>query len=76
MIELLGENAALYETLGLKLFGALIMGIYVVFALVVMKQTVVMTKTLEVGFEKPIKLLATIHLFLAITTLIAALLLL
>lgn len=76
MMELLGENAVIYETLGLKLLGALVLGIYVVFALVVMKQTVVMTKTLEVGFEKQIKLLATIHLFLAITTLIAALLLL
>ena len=50
--------------------------IYVVFAIVVVRQVGLMTKTLEVGFEIPIKLLAWGHLFFAIGTFVLALLIL
>lgn len=58
--------------------GFLIVGllIYLVFALVVIRQTNQMTETLEVGFEAPIKILAWIHLFVTLATFAAAFVLL
>jgi len=50
--------------------------IYLVFALVVVRQTNQMTETLEVGFETPIKILAWTHLFVALATFAAAFVLL
>ena len=52
------------------------LGIYFVFALVIVKQVNHMTDTLEVGFEKQLKLLAISHLLFAIGTIMVALLVL
>ncbi|MEK7525955.1 MAG: DUF5657 family protein [Patescibacteria group bacterium] len=50
--------------------------IYVVFAIVVVRQVGLMTKTLEVGFEIPIKFIAWLHLLFALGTFVLALLIL
>ncbi|MDP3918057.1 MAG: hypothetical protein Q8Q30_02705 [Candidatus Woesebacteria bacterium] len=50
--------------------------IYVVFAFVVVKQVKLMTVTLEVGFEKQLKLLSFIHLLFAIAVLVFAIIIL
>lgn len=49
-----------------KLFALLAFAIYVVFAAVVVRQVYLMTKTIAVGFELPIKLIAWIHLGVAV----------
>ncbi len=48
------------------------LSIYFIFAIVVIRQTIHMTDTLEVGFETPIKIAAWLHLFFALGTLILA----
>jgi hypothetical protein len=48
------------------------LSVYTIFAIVVVRQTHHMTKTLEVGFETPIKIASWIHLFFAICTLVLA----
>ena len=50
--------------------------IYVVFAIIVVRQVQLMTQTLEVGFELPVKLLSYIHLLLALIIFIIAIFLL
>jgi hypothetical protein len=50
--------------------------IYIIFAIVVVRQVGLMTKTLEVGFEIPIKLIGIMHLLFAIGTFVLALLIL
>ena len=47
--------------------------IYLIFAFIVMKQVNLMTETLEVDFEKPIKVVATLPFIFAIFVLIFAL---
>ena len=42
------------------------LGLYLVFALVIVRQVGLMTKTLAVGFEFPIKVLAYLHLIAAV----------
>jgi len=49
---------------------------YVLFSGVVIKQVRVMTQTLEVGFEKPIKLIALVHFIVSLTVFILALIIL
>lgn len=56
-----------------KYFSLLALGIYVIFALVVVRQVQLMTDTVEVGFEKPIKFLSLAHLVFAIFVLLYAL---
>lgn len=58
--------------------GFLIIGllIYLVFAVVIIRQVNQMVETLEVGFEMPIKLLAWTHLLVALATFAAAFMLL
>lgn len=46
--------------------------VYVVFAAVVVRQVHLMTETLEVGFETPIRILAWLHLGVALGTLFLA----
>jgi len=46
--------------------------LYVIFALVVVRQVHLMTQTLDVGFETPIKLLSFIHLALAVAVILFA----
>ncbi|GEM_PF-867670 len=42
------------------------LALYLVFALVIVRQVGLMTKTLSVGFEFPIKLLAYLHLIASV----------
>ena len=50
--------------------------VYIAFAFVVVKQVKMMTDTLEVQLEEPIKLMTRIHLALAIGVLILAIVIL
>lgn len=50
--------------------------IYVVFAIVVVKQVKLMTKTLELGFETCIEYLSYLHLAFAVLTFLMAIFLL
>jgi len=59
-----------------KIFVLIAMAIYIVFAFVVVRQAKMMTDTLEIGFEAPIKFLALGHLFFAVGVFILALLIL
>ena len=56
-----------------KIFVIIGLSIYVIFALVVVRQIQLMTVTLEVGFEIPVKLLGFTHLLFAIGVLVIAL---
>jgi hypothetical protein len=53
----------------LFLFG---IGVYVVFSAVVVRQVALMTDTLAVGFETPVRVLAILHFLLAIGAFILA----
>lgn len=46
--------------------------LYIVFAVVIIRQVRLMTETLEVGFEKPIKLVALVHLISSLALFILA----
>lgn len=59
-----------------KWFVVFAFALYLVFAFVVIKQVNLMTGTLELTFEKPIKLLAWMHFLFAVGVLIIALLIL
>jgi len=50
-----------------------LLSLYVIFAAIVIKQVNVMTDTLEVGFEKPIKLVSVLHFTASVIVLIFAL---
>jgi len=50
--------------------------LYLVFSFVIVKQTKIMTETLELGFEKVVKLISLIHFVLAIGTFFLALIIL
>lgn len=50
--------------------------VYIIFALVVVRQVGLMTDTLEVGFERPVRIIAWVHLFFAMGILILAILIL
>ena len=47
---------------GLKIGILLFLSLYLLFSFIVVKQVKVMTETLEVGFEKQLKILAYLHL--------------
>lgn len=59
-----------------KVFVAISLLIYLVFALVVVRQVQMMTETLRAGFEPTVKLIALAHLVFAITVFILALVIL
>ena len=52
------------------------LAVYIIFALVVVKQVELMNSTLEVPFEKPVRFLSLMHLLFAATVLIIAILIL
>ena len=52
------------------------LAVYIIFALVVVKQVELMNSTLEVPFEKHVRYLSLIHLLFAATVLIIAILIL
>jgi len=59
-----------------KIFFLIAIGVYIVFAFVVVRQVGLMTDTLEVGFETPVRIVAWGHLLFAIGILILAILIL
>ncbi len=59
-----------------KIFVVFAILLYVIFALVVVRQVQLMTDTLEVGFESQVRLLSFIHLLFAIAVLIFAIIVL
>lgn len=56
-----------------KIFVLFAVGLYIIFALVVIKQVGLMTKTVEVGLEGFIKLVAWAHLIFAVVVFFIAL---
>ncbi len=59
-----------------KIFFVIGLAVYLVFALVVLKQTNLMTSTVEMGFSTPVKLLAWLHLIFAIAVFLLAIIIL
>lgn len=50
----------------LKVFILIFMVLYMIFALVVVRQVQLMTDTLEVGFEKQLRFMSFVHLLFAV----------
>ncbi|HLD92459.1 MAG TPA: DUF5657 family protein [Patescibacteria group bacterium] len=50
----------------IKIFILFFLGIYIIFAFVVVRQVQLMTSTLEVGFEGQLKFLSFLHFLFAI----------
>lgn len=59
-----------------KVFFLVGLSLYNVFAFVIVRQVDQMTKTLEVGFEAPLKIFAFLHLFAALALTLLALMVL
>lgn len=59
-----------------KICALILLAIYLVFALVVVRQVQLMTDTIEVGFEGPIRVFSFLHLAFAVIIFIAAILIL
>ena len=59
-----------------KVFVLFALLIYVGFALIVVRQVQLMTDTLEVGFERPVRILALIHLIVSAGVFLLALVIL
>lgn len=57
----------------IKILSLVLIGMYLVFALVVVRQVKLMTDTLQLGFEGVVRLLAWGHLVFAVLVLLAAL---
>ncbi|KKQ76770.1 MAG: hypothetical protein UT00_C0033G0007 [Parcubacteria group bacterium GW2011_GWA1_38_7] len=60
----------------LKIFILIVLALYIIFAVVVIRQVQLMTDTLEVGFEAQLRLLSFVHLLFAIAVLVFAVLIL
>ena len=59
-----------------KVFLCFAIFLYVIFALVIVRQVSIMLATLELGFETPIRILSWLHLLFAIAVFVLALLIL
>ncbi len=59
-----------------KIAALILLALYMVFALVVVRQTRLMTNTLKLGFETPIKVLSYVHLGFAVFVFLTALIIL
>jgi hypothetical protein len=60
----------------IKVLVVVLLGMYILFAFVLTRQVKLMTKTLKLGFEAPVKFLAFIHLVFTVLVFIAALVIL
>jgi len=60
----------------IKIFAIIGLLFYIVFALVVVRQVQLMIKTVELGFDTPLRFLSIAHLLFAISVLIFALIIL
>lgn len=56
-----------------KIFFLVAIVVYLIFALVVVRQVYLMTETVKVGFEFPVRVIAWLHLFAAIGVFLIAL---
>ena len=72
MIPILGMSVWLL----VKIFAILAFLIYLLFALVIVRQVRLMTETIQVGFETPLKFLSYVHLTFAGVVLLLALIIL
>lgn len=72
MIPVLGISVWLI----VKIFAIFALLIYLLFALVVVRQVRLMTETVQVGFEKPLRFLSFVHLVFAGAVLLLALIIL
>lgn len=59
-----------------KIAALILLALYLVFALVVVRQMKLMTSTLKLGFETPIKILSYVHLGFAFFVFLTALIIL
>lgn len=59
-----------------KIFVLFGLSLYLIFALVVIRQVQLMTKTIKMNFEAPVKLLAIIHFLFAVAVFLFALIIL
>jgi len=57
----------------IKILVSILLGMYILFAFVLTRQVKLMTRTLKLGFEAPVKFLAFIHLAFAILVFFTAL---
>lgn len=55
-----------------KIASLILLGMYLVFSLVVVRQIKLMTDTLQLGYEQMVKMLGYIHLIFAILVFLAA----
>lgn len=60
----------------IKIAALILLGMYLIFAWVIVRQVRLMTDTLQLGFEAPVKLFAYIHMIFAIFVFLAALIIL
>ncbi len=69
-------------TLGISIWGIvkililILLTLYLIFALVVVRQVRLMTDTLQVGFELPVRILSYIHLIFAVLVFLSAIIIL
>jgi len=61
---------------GVKILILIALVLYTLFSGIMVRQVMLMTDTLEVGFETPIKIIAVLHLLFALGTFLLALLIL
>ncbi len=59
-----------------KVLVIILLGIYIIFSYVIIRQVQLMTDTLVIGFEKQLKFLALLHFLFAIAVLIFSILVL
>ena len=60
----------------LKIVAIILLSMYLVFALVVVRQVKMMTSTLQLGFEGPVKMFGYLHLLFAVLVLLFAIIIL
>lgn len=60
----------------IKIGALILLGMYLVFSWVIVRQVRLMTDTLQLGFEAPVKFLAYIHMIFAVFVFLAALIIL
>lgn len=59
-----------------KIMAIILLGIYLIFSLVLVRQVKLMTDTLQLGFEKTVRALAFAHLAFAVLVLLTAIIIL
>ena len=59
-----------------KIMAIILLGIYLIFSLVLVRQVKLMTDTLQLGFEKTVRALAFAHLVFAVLVLLVAIIIL